>query len=156
MYLDLSTNSFKYIQITQAKQISLSLLDNFYPMMSYRRVQKERKATNYYIYTVRSLVMVRAISWRREGLKQSSSRRNYEKLTSIQKDIVERGKRCVWIDCPFDIERHFIWWGENCEQWGEAALHRENCVTAKTIAKPTERSCVGFVAGERGEKKKKM
>ena len=36
--------------------ISLLLLNNFYPAMSYRRVQKKRKATN---YCIRSLVMVR-------------------------------------------------------------------------------------------------
>ena len=35
--------------------INLSLLDNFYPVTSYRRVQKEDEL----LYTVRSLVMVR-------------------------------------------------------------------------------------------------
>ena len=36
---------------------SLLLLNNFYPAISYRRVQKRKKAT--VIFTVRSLVMVR-------------------------------------------------------------------------------------------------
>ena len=39
-----------YLNVTEAKQtISLLLLNNFYPVMSYRRVRKEKKATNYYI-----------------------------------------------------------------------------------------------------------
>ena len=37
-----------YYNVTQAKQMtSLLLFDNFYPVTSYRRVQKEKKATNY-------------------------------------------------------------------------------------------------------------
>ena len=36
--------------------ISLSVIDNFYPVMSYRRVQREKKTAN---CCVRSLVMVR-------------------------------------------------------------------------------------------------
>ena len=47
--------------------ISLLLFNNFYPVTSYRRVQKEKKATSYR-YTVRSVVMVRAASCQREGL----------------------------------------------------------------------------------------
>ena len=39
--------------------ISLLLLNHFYPAVSYRRVWKKKRATNYCIYTVRSLVMVR-------------------------------------------------------------------------------------------------
>ena len=38
--------------------ISLLLLNNFYPVISYRQVQKRKKATNYRI-RFRSLVMVR-------------------------------------------------------------------------------------------------
>ena len=37
---------------------SLLLFNNFYPAMSYRRVQKEKKAT-ILLCTIRSLVMVR-------------------------------------------------------------------------------------------------
>ena len=49
-----------HLSITQAKQITnLLLLNNFYPVISYRRVQKKKKATNC-CYTVRSLVMVRS------------------------------------------------------------------------------------------------
>ena len=52
--------SFKYISsITWAKQIiNLSLVNNFYPVISYRRVQKEKKS-NGLSYTVWSLVTVR-------------------------------------------------------------------------------------------------
>ena len=37
--------SFKYV--TQAKQMSVLLLNNFCPVISHRRVQKEKKTTNY-------------------------------------------------------------------------------------------------------------
>ena len=40
-----------YLSVTQAKQmISSSLLNNFYPVISYRRVQKKKKATNYCVH----------------------------------------------------------------------------------------------------------
>ena len=40
------------LNVTQAKQISLLLLHHFYPVISYRRVQTRKKATNCCIYTV--------------------------------------------------------------------------------------------------------
>ena len=57
-----------YLNVTQAKQMtSWLLLNHFYPVMSYRRVQRRKKATNL-LYTVRSLVVVRESSCQREGL----------------------------------------------------------------------------------------
>ena len=48
-----------YLSITQAKQIiNLLLLNNFYPVISYRRVPKEKESDEL-LYTVWSLVMVR-------------------------------------------------------------------------------------------------
>ena len=56
-----------YLSITQAKQIiNLLLFSHFYPVILYRRVQRKKKATNYYIQFGRSLWS--AISCQRKWL----------------------------------------------------------------------------------------
>ena len=57
------------LSITQAKQIiNVLLLNNFYLVMSYRRVQKKKEATNYCIRFGHSLWS--AISCQRKWLKE--------------------------------------------------------------------------------------
>ena len=54
-----------YLNVTRARQtINLLLVDNFYPVTSYRRVRKKKKATNCRV-RVGSLVMVRETSCKR-------------------------------------------------------------------------------------------
>ena len=48
---------------------SILRLNHFYPVISYRRIQKKKKATSC-SYTVRPLVMVRATSCQRKGLEE--------------------------------------------------------------------------------------
>ena len=55
-----------YLNVIQAKQItSLLFLNNFYPVISYRRVEKKKKATNYCTRSGHSLRS--AISCQRNG-----------------------------------------------------------------------------------------
>ena len=52
IFFSQNCNIFSVLGITQAKQmINLSLLDNFYPVTSYRRVRKKKKETKL-LYTV--------------------------------------------------------------------------------------------------------
>ena len=46
---------YVYLNVTQAKRMISLLLNNFYPVISYRRARKKKKATNYCIRSGRSL-----------------------------------------------------------------------------------------------------
>ena len=61
-----------YLNVTQAKQmISLLLLNHFYPAIDVSTGSKERESDEL-LYTVRSLVMVRATSCQAQGVKTLS------------------------------------------------------------------------------------
>ena len=62
-----------YLNVTQAKQMtSLLLLNSFYPMISHRRAQTKKKATNYCIWFGHSLWSANQLPSAR-GLKERST-----------------------------------------------------------------------------------
>ena len=86
------------MQPGQNKWQAWQLLNYFYPVTSYRRVQKKKKATNY--GCVRSLVMVREPVGQRKGLKGlGRSLKVGWKRDLAHSDVTTQGDLRTWLLC---------------------------------------------------------
>ena len=94
-----------YLSITQAKQIiNLLILNNFYPVISYRRVQKKKKATNYRTRFGHSLWS--AISCQRKRLNNNLLKMKVPHFTVA--DILKKKKKITEQESNFrEVEFQF-------------------------------------------------
>ena len=130
--------------------------------MSRRRVQKRKKATNYIVYGIRSLVMVRATSCQRKGLKvlsisllslvQRSSLCKYNYIVSQNgKIILDSGVQCLSDVAVYEVPLPDLHIGRVCADY--AFLHR--LLHSLWLALLPSREFASLRSGERERERKR-